>query len=129
MESSQGSHKDKRNDNPEDAPGYTDKKLSDRLYVSSLFTPYKEKSVLQVLRPFQTYWIFEDRASECWIVVGIRDLSSYLVIKQEHVIVECQSDRTDYNELPLGSVLHFDCMAILEQTFPVGPRTAGIGPI
>ena len=55
-------------------------------------------------------------------------MPSYLVIKQERVIVECQSDRADHKELHVGSVLHLGSTAVVEQTFPVGPRTAGIGP-
>ena len=55
-------------------------------------------------------------------------MPSYLVIKQEHVIIECQSDRADHKELHVGSVLHLDSAVIVERTFPVGPRTAGIGP-
>ena len=62
--------RNERSSDPEDAPGYTDKKLSVRLPISSLFTRWGEKNVLHVLRPLQTYRIFEDRASEYWIVVG-----------------------------------------------------------
>jgi len=54
----------RRSNDAEDVPGYTDKKLSDRLFVSSRFDLYNEKKVLHVLRPFQTYRIFQDRASK-----------------------------------------------------------------
>ena len=120
--------RNERSNDPEDVPGYTDEKLPVGLFVSSLFSLYNEKNVLHVLRPFQTYRIFQGWASKCWTVVGIRDFPPYLVIKQEHVIVECQSDRADRKELHVRLVLHLSSTAVAERTFPVGQRTAGIGP-
>jgi len=57
---------------PEDAPGYTGKKLTICQFVSSLFTLYKEKNALHVLRPFQTYRTFE---------VGRQSIESLWVFK------------------------------------------------
>ena len=59
---------------------------------------------------------------------GVRVSASHLVIEQEHIVVECQSNCADDQGLHVGSVHHLGSAAMVEQTFPVGLRTAGIGP-
>ena len=62
-------------------------------------------------------------------MVGVGNSRPYLVIKQEHVIVESQRDRTDHQGLYPGSALHAGIMVTMQRTRAVNPRDAENGPI
>ena len=54
--------------------------------------------------------------------------AAHLVIKQERVVVECQSDGADYQVLLAGSALHPNSLTVAGQTLAADSGTRGIGP-
>ena len=64
------------------------------MHQPSLFDLYKYRNEPHVLRPFQTYRIFDKDVLEGGSG-GNRTFPSHLVVECEQVIVKCQNDCTD----------------------------------